>query len=511
VTDNYEHQLQLRAMEYVQDPLGFVNYFYPWGMTGTFLENEVGPDAWQEQILKDIGHALSYDWVMNNGVKVDCSSGIFIAVASGHGIGKSALMAMIDQWFMSTHPNPQVVTTANTQNQLSDKTWREMSKWHKVLLNRHWFEWTATKFKCLADPETWFSSAVPWSERRPEAFAGTHEKYVLIKFDEASAIPDIIFETTEGAMTDMNGIKIWILFGNPTRSNGRFAQCFKKDRDRWITYEIDSRESGRTDKKLIAGWEKLYGEDSDFFRVRVKGKFPRVGDTQFIGEYLVSQCAGRVLQPSVYYSSPKVLGVDVARFGDDKTVFIRRQGLAAFGLQKFRGLDTMQIASLVARIIEDWKPDAVFVDVVGIGAGVVDRLNQLGYDDIVHAVNAGDPPADSTLYFNKRVELWGDMKGWLKAGASIPDDTELVDDLSGPNYGFSAKEQFVLERKIDMKARGIASPDCADALSMTFAEPVSSRQDEVLDLLRRNVEQRGARDPLTYNRDKRRKRMARMA
>lgn len=472
-----ERQLEDSVASFHSDPLGFVMFAYPWGEPGTVLEEETGPDPWQEQILSDLGHAIKYGWVMNNGAKIDCSMGIFIAVASGHGIGKSALMAWLDQWFTSTHPHNQSVTTANTKDQLTTKTWREMAKWHKLLINRHWFKWTATRFICRGNESTWFSSAIPWSDQKPESFAGTHEKFVLVKYDEASAISDIIWETTEGAMTESKGIKIWITFGNPTQPTGRFTWAFGKDRNRWITYNVDSRDSKRTDKKLIQYWINLYGEDSDFVRIRVKGMFPRAGAKQFISLESVQKARGKVIHPGAYYQMPKILGVDIARFGDDQTVLIKRQGLASYGLQKYRGLDSLKIAGYIAEEIKSWQPDAVFLDMGNIGAAIYDILR--GWEYNVTGVWFGSAADDQILYYNKRVEMWGKMKDWLDAGGSIPDDQELEDDLVGPQYGFTYKEQFQLESKEDMRRRDVQSPDCGDALAVTFAYPVAKASDKL--------------------------------
>ena len=467
---NIEEQLEIDLARYALDPFGFVQYAYPWGEKGTVLEDETGPDEFQERILKDIGHALQHRWVMNEGVKVDCETGIYVAVSSGHGIGKSTLMAWLDDWWMSTKPFCRIVTTANTESQLKTKTWAEKAKWHRMLINAHWFDWSATSFKKLGAPDVWRSDAIPWSEHRPQAIAGTHEKYVMVKYDEASEIPDIIWETSEGAMTDAVGIKLWVVFGNPTKNTGRFRECFGKDRTRWIKYNIDSRTSKRTDKKLIEHWAKLYGDDSDFFRVRVKGEFPRTGSTQFIGNELVEGAAGKVIHPNEYITRTKILGIDIARFGDDQTVICKRQGLACFGLEKFRGLNTQTCAGYIAERINKWRPDGIMLDMGNTGAAVYDLLDEWGYKITqVWFGAAADKPGE---YFNKRVEMWGKMRDWLRMGGSIPDDTELKDDLIGPEYMFSSKEQFQLERKQDMKKRGLASPDAGDALAVTFAYPV---------------------------------------
>ena len=466
-----EKELQEEIGAFYQNSLGFVKFAYPWGEEGTPLEDETGPDDWQAKAFADIDHALKYGWVMNNGVKIDCSAGIFLAIASGHGIGKSAFMAMLDQWFMSTHENPAIITTANTDNQLKSKTWREMAKWHKMLINAHWFIWTATKFMCKAAIQTWFSIAIPWSESRPEGFAGTHEKNVLIKYDEASAIPNIIWETTEGAMTEVNGIKIWVAFGNPTQNTGRFKECFGKDRGRWITYHIDARTSKRTDKKLFQMWENLYGEDSDFFRVRVKGQFPRAGSAQFIPTDIVEEAMGKIYHPSAYVGLKKSLSVDIARFGEDSTVIGRKQGQVVYGVKKFKGLDAMRCAGLIAEEINAFDPDVTYLDMGNIGAAVFDILDSWGYK--VTGIWYGAEADDKKTYFNKRVEMWGRMRDAIKNGLAIPDDNELRDDLIGPEYGFSSKEQYQLESKKDMKLRGLSSPDIGDMVAQFFSYPMA--------------------------------------
>ncbi len=456
---NLEAELQEHIAGFVYDPLGFVLFAFPWGEPGE-LKDETGPDEWQTQVLHDIGRELEAGSTLG---------ALLIAVRSGHGIGKTALIAWLIIWFMSTRPNPQIPVTANTKEQLTSKTWRELAKWSRLAINSHWFKWTATKFSHVDCPETWFASAIPWSKERSEAFAGTHEKYVLMVYDEGSAIDDVIWEVSEGAMTTDGAM--WVVFGNPTRNTGRFFECFNKYRHRWKTYEIDSRKAKKANQDQIKKWAEDYGEDSDFFRVRVKGQAPRQGVVQFIPSDLVERAATGPITPDQYSFAPKVLGVDVARFGDDQSVILKRQGLCArFPVRKFRGVDTMRLASLVAEEIAAWKPDAVMVDVVGIGAGVVDRLRQLGHDVI--EVNAGAAATDDKTYHNKRVEMWGKLRDWLKAGGVIEDDAELKSDLTAPEYTFDAKERFVLESKDDLKARGMASPDSGDALALTFAENI---------------------------------------
>lgn len=449
------------------DPLFFVQTAFPWGEKGEPLHDQTGPDKWQEMVLNDIKAGIQ----KGMGAGESASAAIRIAVASGHGIGKSALVAWIVLWFMTTRPNPQVVVTANTDNQLKTKTWRELAKWHKLSIHQHWFSWTATQFKLNAEPETWFATAIPWSENNSEAFAGTHEKYVLMIFDEASAIAEIIWEVAEGALTT-EGV-VWLAFGNPTRNTGRFRQLWTKFSKRWVTHNVDSRTAKMANQTQIQEWLEDYGEDSDFFRVRVKGQFPKAGPTQLIPVDLVEEAQARTVNPDfIPLTTPRIMGVDVARFGDAQTVIARRYGPKLMPLTKFYGLDLMQTADQVARMWDAWKPDAVMIDAVGIGAGVYDRLVQLRYHPI--AVNTGNRKhvREPKVYYNPRIEHWVAVKHWL-ATADLCEDRQLFEDLIAPEFMYDINMLMRLESKDDLRRRGIPSPDCADALALTFAEPVA--------------------------------------
>lgn len=438
------------------DPHGFVRAAFDWGHGD--LKDESGPDEWQGKWLDLFGAELRRSETEGGPVR--------IATRSGHGIGKSTTVAWTILFFMSTRPNCQIVLTANTKSQLETKTWRELAVWWKRAINREWFEYTATKFYAKEGPETWFAAAIPWTKERSEAFAGTHAQHVLVVFDEASAIDDVIWEVTEGALTTPGAAQV--VFGNPTRNTGRFRECWRRFADRWKTFTIDSRQAKKTDKVYIGQLLADYGEDSDYVRVRVLGEFPRQASTQFISGDMVDEAMDRRMEAAEWEFAPKTLGVDVARFGDDETVLCRRQGNKVWPLQAYRGLDVMQVGKLVAQEIRSWKPDAVFVDAVGIGAGVVDYLRHTGHD--VVEVIASSRPADERTYLNLRAEMWGEMKAAMPKLA-LPRDDRLFIDLTGPEYMFTAKLQIQLEKKEDMKKRGLESPDRGDALALTFAGP----------------------------------------
>ena len=412
-------------------------------------------EKWQQKVLTDLGNGEQR-----------------IAVGSGHGVGKTALTSWIILWFMSTRPTPAIVATANTEQQLKSKTWRELSKWHQLSKNRDWFEYTATRFSLKADPNTWFASAIPWTENRSEAFAGTHEKHVLYIFDEASAIAEIIWEVSEGAMTTTGAY--WCVFGNMTKNTGRFAECWGKFKHRWKTYSVDSRDVSITDKKQIQEWIDDYGDDSDFVRIRVKGQLPRSGTYQFISKELVDNCVE--YEALNYESFPVVFGCDIARFGDDENVVCIRQGRKVREFLNWRGVDTMQTSSRIVDLMQEWEPDLCFIDGDGVGAGVVDRVKQLVDPSKIYEVNGGRRADDPIKYHNKRVEMWANLREAMKGTIDIPDKTVLSEQLIGPEYLFDNTNRQQLERKEDMKKRGLDSPDWGDSLAMTYAKKVVKKE-----------------------------------
>jgi hypothetical protein len=478
-TSPHDNDRQLRAdiVALSHDPLGFVRYAFPWREKGTPLENEAGPRDWQADILSELGERLRRDAAAGFG------EAIRLAVASGHGVGKSALMAWIKLWALATFDDAMTVITANTEQQLRTKTWPQVVKWFNLMNCKHWFTLgeTAIVSSRKGHQKTWRGDRVTWSEHNTEAFAGLHNlrKRIVLLFDEASAIADTVWEVAEGALTDEGTEIIWVVFGNPTQSSGRFRECFGKFRGRWITRQVDSRLVPGTSKAQIAQWIEDYGEDSDFVRVRVRGEFPRIGSSQFIGPALIE--AARRREAQSHLRDPLVIGVDVARHGDDRTVIFFRRGRDARTIApiRLRVPDLMQVAARVAEAARAHRADAVFVD-MGMGAGVVDRLLQLNVPGVIGVEfggashGGGRIDGQAASYANKRAEMWGEMRAWLAHGA-IPDEAELADDLGGPQYAFNSRDQLQLERKQDMKKRGLSSPDMADALALTFAYAVQAR------------------------------------
>lgn len=453
------------------DPYGFVLFAFPWGEPGTDLADKSGPMDWQIEVLQDLGRGL-----------ITIEEAIQIARTSGHGIGKSALVAWIILWAISTFEDTKGVVTANTENQLKTKTWAEVAKWHRLFIAREYFRMTATAL-FAADPlheRTWRIDMVPWSERNTEAFAGLHNqgKRIIVVFDEGSAIPDVIWEVTEGALTDRDTQIIWMVFGNPTRNKGRFRDCFPGGRfaHRWNSAAIDSRSVPISNKSQLDRWIADYGEDSDFVRVRVRGMFPRVDSESFISHVSATQAVEREVMSQ---GGTVVLGVDVGRFGDDPSVIYPRCGRDGLSrdIEIHYGLDTMTFAGKVAAAFLRHGANICMVDGGGVGGGVVDRLRQLQIPviDVDFGSKADGYSGDGVRYANKRAEIWGEMRKWLETG-SIPniltgENITLVDELTAPTYGLTAKEAIQLESKKEMRARGVASPNVADALACTFAFP----------------------------------------
>lgn len=468
---NTDEEIAEFVSQFYADPYGFVMGCFDW--ENPSIKEFGGPDQWQIDFMKELS-----DEIRSRGFDgINAVAPIQFATSSGHGIGKSAITAWLILWVLSTRPHAKGVVTANTSDQLKTKTWGELGKWKKLCMTGHWFEYNNAKGNMnlyhKQHRETWRADAQTCREENSESFAGLHaaNSTPFYIFDEASAVPDKIWEVSEGGTTD--GEPMWFVFGNPTRNTGRFRECFGRYRHRWITRQIDSRTVKITNKKRLQEWVDDYGEDSDFVRVRVRGMFPRAGSTQFIGSGVVAEAMRRA--PVDDDGAAIVLGVDVARFGDDQSVVWTRRGkdAAAIAPLKFRELDLMELASRVADHAWSLGADAVFVDGGGVGGGLIDRLKQLGLNVI--EVNFGGQATDTKKYANKSAEMWDRMKMWLEEGGILPDDVELQDELTGREYGFNDKGQLMLERKKDMKKRGLPSPDNADALALTFARNVSRR------------------------------------
>ena len=458
------------------DPLRHALFAYPWGKGA--LTGMRGPRAWQREVMATIAAHLADPATRHTPCR--------IARASGHGIGKSALIAMLIKWGLDTCVDTRIIATANTESQLLTKTAPEIMKWHNLSMTQDWFRATATSLVSVQPgrDRSWRSDLVTWSVVNTDAFAGLHNqgKRIILIFDEASGIAPKVWEVALGALTDEDTEIIFLAFGNPTLNSGAFHDCFNRHRHLWNAAQIDSRTVEGTNKAYLDELVATYGEDSDIVRVRVRGQFPTASSMQFIATNLVDQA--RVREVYGLTTDPVIFGLDCARFGDDHSTLAIRSGRDARSRpwKRWQRADAMALAGDVALQAQAMKPDAIFVDAGNIGAAVIDRLRQLGVEN-VHEVWFGARGRDAlwsgelrVQTANKRSEMWTNMRGWL-AGGAIPDEEELATDLTGIEYGYAADQvSILLEKKEHMKARGLASPDDADALALTFAEPVSPRE-----------------------------------
>lgn len=449
--------------------MGFTLFSFDWGqgdLEGRTLED------WQVKLLSDIRDGLM---TVNEALQF-LDEVLQFARGSGHGIGKSAVVAIIILWAISTKINTRGIVTANTDTQLRTKTWPEVYKWHSRFIGKHLFDVTATAIfaKEKGAEKNWRIDAIPWSEHNTEAFAGLHNQgnRTIVIFDEASGIHDKIWEVIEGALTDDFTQRLWLAFGNRTRNVGRFSDCFKRYRHRWNHDCIDSRTVSFTDKKQIEKWQQDYGDDSDFFKVRVKGEEPSSGEMQFIPSYLIDAARGKSFSKHLHAYAPVIIGVDPAYSGTDEFVIYMRQGLVATMLGKYQKIeDDVLAAGYIARFEDEYKADAVFVD-MGYGTGIVSVGRSLGrkWQLIPFASESLDPQ-----YLNKRAEIWGLTKQWLKEGGCLPDDETICMELAAPEFGIKLNGKIKLEDKDEVKKRLGFSPNRADALALTFSFPINKK------------------------------------
>jgi hypothetical protein len=448
------------------DPQRWAMFAWQWGEGD--LKNNDRPHDWQVEVNETIRQHLS-NWETRY-------QPLQIAVSSGHGIGKSAEMGMLANWAMSTYHMARVMTTANTETQLRTKTSPEIGKWFRSAINAHWFDIGSASIKARDgdNSDSWRTDFTPWSEYNTEAFAGLHnkEKIILLQFDEASKIADKVWETAEGALTDENTVIIWIVFGNPTQSTGRFRECFRKHRKRWVTKKIDSRTVPGTNKEKINQWVEDHGEDSDFVKVRVRGEFPNQSARQFISQELIDGAMGRHLDKSQYEFAPVILTLDPAWDGGDELVFLKRQGLMMEVLRRLEKNDNdVEVANILASLETEHKADAVFID-FGYGTGIKSVGDTMGRNwELVHfAGKSGDPGC-----LNKRAEMHKLLREWLRQGGSIKANDTMVENLLSIETVPRLDDKLQLLGKKEMKAMGLPSPNDSDAAALSFARPVGKK------------------------------------
>ena len=438
----------------------------------------VTPDPWQDRALEAFNGPVPRT-----------------AMRASKGPGKSCVEAWCVWGFLLTRDHPKVAATSVTFDNLRDGLWTELAKWRaRSPLLQRLFDWTAERVVLRSAPETWWAAARSWSrsatiEQMGQTLAGLHADNILFVVDEVGSVPDPVVKTAEAALANIGpGCEGRLLIGgNPERTEGALFRACTSEQGSWnlITVSGDPDDPDRSPRVSIE-WARdmirRYGRDDPWVRTNILGLFPLAQANKLIGLDLAHQATQRHYPVHAEQSSPVVIGVDVARFGDDRSAIAVRQGLVLRSISPHRGLDLMTLSSLVAAEINARRPAATFVDVTGLGAGVVDRLRQLGF--YVIPVEFGGRAMDQERFANKRAEIWSLMAEWLKDGGALPENPELLADLTAPTYSYNMSGRLVMESKDDLRKRGISSPDLADAVATTFASPVAPIVEDRRDLAR---------------------------
>lgn len=390
-----------------------------------------------------------------------------IAIRSGHGVGKTTLLAWCVLWWICTHYPAKVAATAPTAHQLYDNLWSEIALWTRRM--PPWWQqnvlWKSDRVELKGAPAEHYAVARTARKEQPEALQGFHSEHMLFLIDEASGVDDIIFIVGHGSMTT-RGAKT-LMAGNPTRPSGFFHRAFHEQREAWHCIRVSCADSSQTDPKYAQEVADQYGLDSNIYRVRVLGEFPSNEDDVVIPLHLVEAAIARKLEPT----GRVIWGVDCARFGSDRSTLAKRMGNTLMEpITAWSQLDTMQLAGRVHHEFRatNQRPDSIMVDVIGIGAGVVDRLCEMGLPAV--GVNVSESPSVADRFHRQRDELWWNMRQWFEnRDTSIPEDKTLVAELTAVRYKFLSSGKIEIEHKAELIKRGLRSPDVAEALLMTFA------------------------------------------
>jgi len=413
-----------------------------------------------------------------------------VSVRSGHGIGKTTAAAWALYWMLETHDYAKVPCTAPSSHQLRDILWGELSKWRRIAdamsmqRSEHSTVTLGKLFRLVTDSlydpsaREWGAFARTARKENPEALQGFHAEHLLFVVDEASGVPEEIFEAGEGALSTP-GARV-LLLGNPTRTQGTFAASHLHNRGDYTTLHFRSQDSplvhGGYREQLVRKW----GEGSNMVRVRADGEFPRQDDDVLIPLDLTEPC---LMRDSVEGVGPRCLGVDVARMGADRTTLVLRQGALVTHIAIYAKQDTMQTVGQIVGVLDRWAVDTVMVDVIGLGAGVYDRLVELARQGVVKvpivAVNVAMAPPRQSLVGEARPRLlrdylWLAMACWLRDDAPVftAPDRQACEDLAGElasvHYRLDSSGCIVVEDKDTMRKRLGHSPDLADALGCTF-------------------------------------------
>lgn len=390
-----------------------------------------------------------------------------IAVKSAQGAGKTSALVWLTFYFLLTLEDCRILVTSPSANQLHRVFHAEAMKWQARMpsIFKDFFEITTMRINIKGKPHI-KADLVTASADNQENLAGGHSDNYVILADEASAIEEPVFDVLQGTLG--TGIGRFIMTANPVRNSGRFYEIFSQEKKHWQRLTFDAFNSGQITESWVEEMADFYGEDSDRYKVRVLAQFPRASEEQFIPVDSVESAMSRTLTPSMYHGFPRVCGVDVARFGSDKTVFCIRQGPMLLDIQEHEGLDTVEVASYLVDYYHKWRPETIFIDAIGIGAGVYDQTKTFGLPvvEVVVSTKSSDPKQ----YFNLRSQLWGELREWLHNGASIPaDNPTLKSQLTSMTYSYNNRLQIQCANKKDLKKQGLESPDIPDSICLTFA------------------------------------------
>jgi len=400
-----------------------------------------------------------------------------MSVKSGHGTGKSTTASWAMLWFLLLRYPNKVVVTAPTSSQLFDAMFAELKRWINELPKelQQLLNVKSDRVELVSAPSEAFISCRTARAETPEALAGVHSDNVLLIVDEASGVPESVFEAAAGSMSGHNATTL--MLSNPTRSSGTFFESHNRMADSWWTRTWSCKDSPLVSDEFVEEMLMRYGEQSNAFLVRVLGLFPLSDDNTIIPFHLVESAQHRDVE--VFEDSKIVWGLDVARFGNDATALCKRQGSVITEVRSWRGLDLMQTCG---RVVAEYnalppsnRPSELLVDSIGLGSGVVDRLREL--DLPVRGINVAESPSMGDTYMNLRSELWFKAKAFLEErGCKIPKDDQLLSELTSIRYSFTSSGKMKAESKDEMRKRGLGSPDLADAFCLTMASNAATAQ-----------------------------------
>ena len=401
-----------------------------------------------------------------------------ISVASGHGIGKSACLSWLIIWYLFTHKNAQVPCTAPTSEQMHDILWKELNLWLGKMPQwmQEKMEWSTGYMRITENPKVWFARAKTARKENPEALAGVHGDWVMFCIDEASGVPQEIFQTAEGALTGENVLVIMI--SNPTRLQGYFYDSHHSDKSAWQIFQFSSEESPIVDRSYVDRIRSKHGEESDEYRIRVLGQFPSedaVDDKGFTA--LLRQADIRITRNDTAFTGITVMGVDPAGEGKDETTWVVRDRFKAKVVAREKVSTPRGIAEKTMTLMDVYRVDKarVYMDTFGEGSDAAQEMAAAGYP--VVSINTGDPADDNETYLNKRAEVFDRIKTWMRYKGELVSDNGW-DELLNIRYKRNIRGKMQIMPKDVMRRMGIPSPNVADALSITFVDNIDYEAQE---------------------------------